>query len=94
MDAFHALKEGAYAMKEALLKGDFDRFGALMHETWVAKKRLADNVTTGHIDEVMEAALGAGARAGKVSGAGGGGFITFLVAAERRPEVIRALAQS
>jgi D-glycero-alpha-D-manno-heptose-7-phosphate kinase len=93
LDAFHALKEGAFAMKEAMLKGDFDRFGALMHSAWAAKKQLADNISNSHIDDVVDAALAAGARAGKVSGAGGGGFITFLVAAERRPDLIRALSQ-
>ena len=46
-----------------------------MRRTWDSKKRLADNVTTGHIDGVVQAALDAGARAGKVSGAGGGGFV-------------------
>lgn len=93
LDAFHQLKEGAFAMKEAMLKGDFERFGSLMHSAWAAKKQLADKVSNSHIDEVMEAALAAGARAGKVSGAGGGGFITFLVAAERRPDVMRALGK-
>jgi D-glycero-alpha-D-manno-heptose-7-phosphate kinase len=64
-----------------------------MRKTWEAKKRLADNVTTSHIDHAVQSALDAGARAGKVSGAGGGGFVTFLLAPERRVDVIRALSR-
>ncbi len=91
LDAMHAIKQDAFVMKECLLRGDFDRFAACMRRTWDSKKRLADNVTTGHIDEIVQAALDAGARAGKVSGAGGGGFVTLLVLPERRMDVIRAL---
>ncbi len=93
LDAMHAIKADAYHMKECLLRGDFDRFAACMRKSWDSKKRLADNVTTGHIDEVVQAALDAGARAGKVSGAGGGGFVTLLVAPKRRMDVIRALSK-
>ena len=87
----HAIKADAFRMKECLLKGDFDTFAACMRETWEAKKRLADNVSSKPIDLTVQAALDAGARAGKISGAGGGGFLTFLVVPERRVEVIRAL---
>jgi D-glycero-alpha-D-manno-heptose-7-phosphate kinase len=93
LDAMHALKEDAFHMKECLLKGDFDKFASCMRKTWDSKKRLADNVSTTHIDEVVETALASGARAGKISGAGGGGFVTFLVAPERRVDVIRALSR-
>jgi D-glycero-alpha-D-manno-heptose-7-phosphate kinase len=79
-------------MKECLLKGDFGRLARCMAKTWEAKKRLADNVSTNHIDSIMNAALDAGALAGKVSGAGGGGFVTLLVNPERRVDVIRALS--
>ncbi|HEV2673684.1 MAG TPA: hypothetical protein VGV37_04025 [Aliidongia sp.] len=92
LEAMHAIKEDAFHMKECLLKGDFDRFAVCMRKSWDAKKRLADNVSNSHIDHVVESALNAGARAGKVSGAGGGGFVTFLVAPERRVDVIRALS--
>jgi len=93
LEAMHELKQDAFHLKECLLKGDFDRFAVCMRKSWDAKKRLADNVSTGQIDAVVEAALAAGARAGKISGAGGGGFVTLLVAPERRMDVIRALAR-
>jgi D-glycero-alpha-D-manno-heptose-7-phosphate kinase len=93
LQAMHELKTDAFQMKENLLKGDFDQIAICMRKSWDAKKRLADNVTTTHIDEVVEAAMCAGARAGKISGAGGGGFVTFLVAPERRVDVIRSLSR-
>lgn len=93
LDAMHAIKEDAFRMKECLLKGDFDTFATCMRETWESKKRLADNITSKPIDHTVQAALDAGARAGKISGAGGGGFLTFLVVPERRVDVIRALGR-
>jgi D-glycero-alpha-D-manno-heptose-7-phosphate kinase len=93
LEAMHEIKDDAFHMKECLLKGDFNRFALYMRKSWDAKKRLADNVSNDHIDEVIQSALDAGARAGKVSGAGGGGFVTFLVAPERRMDVIRALSR-
>ena len=91
--ALHEIKAGAIHMKEFLLRGDFDRFAACMRKSWDAKKRLAGAVSNQRIDHVVETGLAAGARAGKVSGAGGGGFVTFMVTPERRVEVIRALGR-
>ena len=91
LEAMHDIKVDAFGMKEAMLKGDFESFAALMRKSWDAKKRLAHSVSNDHIDQVHEAAMVAGALAGKVSGAGGGGFMTFLVAPTRRVDVIRAL---
>ena len=92
-DALHELKREAFQMKECLLRGDFDRLAQCMRKSWDAKKRLAANVSNTMIDNVVEQALAAGARAGKVSGAGGGGFVTFLVDPERRVSVINTLSR-
>jgi D-glycero-alpha-D-manno-heptose-7-phosphate kinase len=94
LDALHALKADAVRMKEFLLRGDFARFAGVMRETWEAKKRLADGISTARLEAVVAAAMQAGALAAKVSGAGGGGVLTFLVPPERRMEVVRALQQS
>ena len=91
LDAMHAIKADAIGMKECLLKGDFVTFAGFMRKSWEAKKRLAGSVSNSRIDQVVETALNAGALAGKISGAGGGGFITFLVNPSRRVSVIRAL---
>jgi D-glycero-alpha-D-manno-heptose-7-phosphate kinase len=93
IEATHQLKADAYGMKESLLKADFARFGAFMRESWEAKKRTAHSITNPHIDAIYETAMSAGAIAGKVSGAGGGGFVTFLVDPARRVDVIRALGR-
>jgi len=69
------MKEMAEHGRDYLLQGDFDRFGTLLHEAWVLKKRLATRITNPEIDEMYEAALRAGALGGKITGAGGGGFM-------------------
>lgn len=93
LDAMHDIKADAYGMKEGLLRGDFDKLAGFMRKSWDAKKRLAKSISNDHIDQVHAAAMAAGARAGKVSGAGGGGFMTFLVDPSRRVDVIRALGR-
>lgn len=93
ISAMHKLKVDAIGMKEALLKGDFNAYGSYMRESWQAKKTVARNVTTERIDRIYDAAMESGAIAGKVSGAGGGGFMTFLVDPIRRADVIRRLDQ-
>lgn len=93
LDAMHALKQEALTMKECLLRADFDGVVDSMRMGWENKKRTASTVSNPHIDQIYDAALGAGARAGKVSGAGGGGFMLFFVPTERRMDVIRTLGQ-
>lgn len=91
LSAMHAMKREACTMKESLLKGDFTGLVESMREGWVSKKRSAKSVSNSHIDEIYEAAVKAGALAGKVSGAGGGGFMMFFVPPEKRMNVIFAL---
>ncbi len=91
MDAMHAIKQEALMMKESLLKADFDGIVESLRQGWENKKKTSKRVASSHIDEVYNAAISAGARAGKVSGAGGGGFMMFYVKPEKRMDVIRAL---
>jgi D-glycero-alpha-D-manno-heptose-7-phosphate kinase len=91
MDAMHAIKNEALVMKECLLKGDFAGIVDSMRQGWESKKRSAKTVSNPRINEIFDAAIEAGALAGKVSGAGGGGFMMFLVPPESRMAVIRAL---
>ncbi|MDW8322999.1 MAG: dehydrogenase [Burkholderiales bacterium] len=92
LEATHALKQEALAMKESLLKGDFEGLTASMQSGWEAKKRMAQCISNPQIEQIYELARAAGARAGKVSGAGGGGFMMLLVDPARRMDVIRALS--
>lgn len=89
--AMNALKDEALSMKESLLKGDFVAFAESMEASWDSKKRTARNISNGAIDAAYQVARQAGAAAGKVTGAGGGGYMMFLVDPTRRMEVIRAL---
>ncbi len=93
IEATHALKEEAIQMKEGLLKGDFESLVASMRSGWEAKKRLAKCITNPHIERAYELATEAGMRAGKISGAGGGGFMILLLDPAKRMEVKRALEQ-
>jgi D-glycero-alpha-D-manno-heptose-7-phosphate kinase len=93
IEALHSVKREALVMKECLLRGDFAGFVDSMRSGWESKKRSAHTVSNSHIDEIYDAAVGAGALAGKVSGAGGGGFMLFFVPTERRMDVIRALGR-
>jgi len=91
VEAMHGMKQEALVMKECLLKGDFAGMVESMRQGWENKKRSADTVSNQQIEEIYNAAIDAGALAGKVSGAGGGGFMMFFVPPEQRMDVIRTL---
>ena len=93
LEAMHGIKHEALVMKEALLRGDFDGIAESMRQGWDNKKRSARAVSNTSIDETYDAACRAGALAGKVSGAGGGGFMWFFVPAEKRMDVVRELSR-
>ncbi|MBI2994957.1 MAG: dehydrogenase [Gammaproteobacteria bacterium] len=91
--ALQALKDDALRMKEHLLRGEIRQFAECLDRSWQAKKRVSKSIATDLINETYEAAKRAGALAGKVSGAGGGGFMMFLVDPARRMAVIEALSR-
>jgi D-glycero-alpha-D-manno-heptose-7-phosphate kinase len=93
VEAMHGIKHEALVMKECLLRGDFAGIVDSMRLGWANKKRSAKSVSNPHMDEIYDATLNAGALAGKVSGAGGGGFMLFFVPTERRMDVMRKLKQ-
>jgi D-glycero-alpha-D-manno-heptose-7-phosphate kinase len=92
IDALHGIKAEATEMKDALLKGDFKVLTESMIRGWKNKKKSSKIISNSLIEEIFKASLNAGATAGKVSGAGGGGFIIFIVPTERRMELIRKLS--
>jgi D-glycero-alpha-D-manno-heptose-7-phosphate kinase len=93
IEAMHEVKREASTMKEALLKGDFELFARSLRSSWESKKRMARRISNDDIEQVLARAEAAGARAAKVSGAGGGGFMMILVDPARRMDVIRTLAE-
>ena len=78
-------------MKEAILTGKLDTIGKILDMGWFYKKQTASDISNPVIDEIYEAALKAGATGGKISGAGGGGFMMFYAPANTRYEVIKVL---
>jgi len=77
LEGLRAQKELAVAMKSALLRGELREFGSLLDEAWKQKKRMSPLIATDFIEEAYDVAMQAGALGGKVTGAGGGGYILF-----------------
>jgi D-glycero-alpha-D-manno-heptose-7-phosphate kinase len=96
-DSIHAmdrLKVLTHDMKRALLVGDLREFGELLHLAWESKQQMAKGISNSKIDEVYDAAIRAGALGGKMSGAGGGGFMCFVCDPLRRYAVQEALRKA
>jgi len=81
------LKQMAYQARDELLRGNVDAIGELLHESWMFKKQLASQISNPEIDEMYRAAREAGATGGKISGAGGGGFLLLYCPYERQEAV-------
>jgi len=93
IEAMHKLKEQAIMMKEALLKGEVHKIGEILNFGWEYKKKMANNISNPVIDSIYEKALKSGAIGGKISGAGGGGFIMFYCEGLKRYDIKEALEQ-
>jgi len=91
IDAMHYLKEQAVMMKEAVLQGNIHQIGGILDFGFRYKKQMAMGITNDSMDEIYEAALKAGATGGKISGAGGGGFMMFYCPGNSRYSVKKAL---
>jgi len=91
IEAMHQLKEQARMMKEALLKGRLDELGEILDFGFRQKRQMAANISNSNIEAVYEAAKKAGAMGGKISGAGGGGFMVFYCPGNTRYAVTEAL---
>ena len=93
IEAMHKLKEQAVMMKEALLKGEIWKVGEILDFGWQFKKNMATGISNPFLDTIYSTAIQHGATGGKVSGAGGGGFMFFYCPGTTRSEVIEALKQ-
>ena len=90
---FDRIAQSAMEMEKALMAGDFRAAGAALGHEWENRKALIAGISTPEIEAAIAAAKGAGAWAGKVCGAGGGGCIVFLMPPETKENVRRALAE-
>ena len=93
IDAMHQLKEQSVLMKEAILKGEVDHIGKILHDGWMHKKQMADGISNASIDAIYEAALQSGATGGKISGAGGVGFMIFYAPYIHKYQLIKKLSE-
>ena len=85
------MAQQARAGRRLLQTGKIAQLGKLLDEGWKLKKTLASKITDGEIDKMYAAAKKAGAFGGKISGAGGGGFMTLFVSTSKRDLVRKAM---
>jgi D-glycero-alpha-D-manno-heptose-7-phosphate kinase len=89
IDALHEVRSLAERMRQSLLKGDLTAFGGLLDEAWHAKKKVSRKISTARIDELYALARRHGAAGGKITGAGGGGFL-LLYCEQSCQEAVRS----
>jgi D-glycero-alpha-D-manno-heptose-7-phosphate kinase len=91
IEAMHQLKEQAKQMKEALLTGNLNQIGEILNFGFEQKRLMAANISNNAIEKIYAAAIAAGAMGGKISGAGGGGFMIFYCPNNTKYAVIKTL---
>jgi D-glycero-alpha-D-manno-heptose-7-phosphate kinase len=93
LQALRELKALTAEMKNALLRRQLDHFGELLHHEWECKKRLSGKISNPHLDGLYAAARAAGAIGGKITGAGGGGFMMLYCGFNSRRKVAEAMKE-
>jgi D-glycero-alpha-D-manno-heptose-7-phosphate kinase len=93
VDALRELKRLSVEMKRCLLEHRLSNFGPLLDEQWRHKKRMSPRISTPELDAIYAEAMAAGATGGKVTGAGGGGYMLFYCPNETRHAVARRLGE-
>lgn len=92
MESLHQIRELADRMRASLEEGDLRKFGLLLHEGWENKKKISSKISTPAIDRMYAMARDHGAVGGKITGAGGGGFMLLYCDEEKQPAVRQAFA--
>jgi D-glycero-alpha-D-manno-heptose-7-phosphate kinase len=91
--ALHEIRALADRMRNTLVQGDFKSFGAMLHEGWQAKKQISSQISNSIIDQAYDAAMQGGALGGKITGAGGGGFLLLFCEEEHQDNVRHGLRE-
>jgi D-glycero-alpha-D-manno-heptose-7-phosphate kinase len=92
VEALHKVKALGSQMRKALEGGELRSFGELLHDSWQAKRRISSKISTPRIDQLYELARRSGALGGKITGAGGGGFLLLYCERDRQPVVRETLS--
>ena len=92
LTALHTIKALAVQMREAITSGDLDAVGSILDLSWQNKRALAPNVSNPEIDQWYEIARETGALGGKITGAGGGGFLMLFAHPKCQPELIQRMS--
>jgi len=87
----HNIKKTTYEMKDSLLKGNLDEFAELLHLGWLEKQKIDPDISTKKINKLYQIARKAGAKGGKLLGAGGGGYMLLYCDMDKKLDVIKAL---
>jgi D-glycero-alpha-D-manno-heptose-7-phosphate kinase len=87
------LKEIAVEMKNVLLRRELNKFGELLYEAWENKKKMSGKISNIQIDKMYESAIKNGAIGGKITGAGGGGYMLFYCPFEKKHQVAKVLRE-
>ncbi len=93
LERMHRIKAIGAEMLEIIQAGKLDDFADMMHEAWLQKRGVNSNITNSQIDTAYETAREKGARAGKITGAGGGGFLMLYAHEEFQPAITAALQE-
>ncbi len=93
VEALHEVKALGASMRESLQRGELHQFGQLLHEAWQAKRRISNKISTPRIDTLYSLGLQHGALGGKITGAGGGGFLLLYCEAAHQAAVREAMRQ-
>jgi D-glycero-alpha-D-manno-heptose-7-phosphate kinase len=91
---FEGIRDTSRNLREALLRSDWNEVGEILRKAFPHRKRLSPNITTPHMDDLIETAMSSGAIAPKVCGAGGGGCIAFFCEDGKRADVEKALSEA
>ena len=80
-----------YDMKNSIENDDIDILGELLDHNWQLKRQITDSITNSFIDDIYSKAIQAGAKGGKLLGAGSGGFMMFYAPKDKHFDISRAL---
>ena len=91
--ALSRMVELTYQLRDELHRCNLNAFGEILHENWLLKKGLSEDITNDAIDHWYQTAMQAGAMGGKLLGAGAGGFLMFFAPLDRHDAIKAALAE-